>query len=245
MGKRHRKKPVEIKEDLLARLKSRYARRGREGRSRMLDELCQDYHYERKYAIKLLGGALPPPSGRKKPGPEPKYAALEPIVRTIWLAAEQPCGKRLAPALELWLPHYERHHERLNDRQRRLLKSISPATVDRLLAAARAAHPLRGLSSTKPGSLLRAEIPIRTDNWDITQPGFLEADTVAHCGGSLAGDFIWSAIFTDICSAWTEGRAVWNKGAAGVVSQRDEGRLLTLPPIGPEFGPMAIATSLI
>src|SRR5690242_19817479 len=187
MGKRHRKKPVEIKEDLLARLKSRYARRGREGRSRMLDELCQDYHYERKYAIKLLGGALPPPSGRKKPGPEPKYAALEPIGRTIWLAAEQPCGKRLAPALELWLPHYERHHERLNDRQRRLLKSISPATVDRLLAAARAAHPLRGLSSTKPGSLLRAEIPIRTDNWDITQPGFLEADTVAHCGGSLAG----------------------------------------------------------
>jgi len=74
------------------------------------------------------------------------------------------------------------------------------------------------LSGTKPGSLLRTEIPIRTDNWDITQPGFLEADTVAHCGGSLAGDFIWSAIFTDICSAWTEGRAVWNKGAAGVVA---------------------------
>jgi hypothetical protein len=224
MGKRHRKKPVpmnmsrEIKADLLPRLQERYAKRGRAGRSRMLDELCQDYHYERKYAIKLLGGALPPPSGRKKPGPEPKYAAIEPIVRTIWRAAEQPCGKRLAPALALWLPHYERHHERLNSRQRQLLKNVSPATLDRLLAAARAAHPLRGLSGTKPGSLLRTEIPIRTDNWDITQPGFLEADTVAHCGGSLAGDFIWSVIFTDICSAWTEGRAVWNKGAAGVVA---------------------------
>lgn len=205
----------EIKADLLPRLQGRYAQRGRAGRSRMLDELCQDYHYERKYAIKLLGGTLPPPSGRKKPGPEPKYAAIEPIVRTIWLAAEQPCGKRLAPALELWRPHYERHHERLNSRQRQLLKSVSPATLDRLLAAARAAHPLRGLSGTQPGSLLRTEIPIRTDQWDITQPGFLEADTVAHCGGSLAGDFIWSAIFTDICSAWTEGRAVWNKGAAG------------------------------
>lgn len=224
MGKRHRKKPVlmnmsrEIKADLLPRLKARYAKRGREGRSRMLDELCQDYHYERKYAIKLLRGTLPPPSGRKKPGPDPQYAALEPIVRTIWLAAEQPCGKRLAPALELWLPHYERHHERLNSRQRQLLKSVSSATLDRLLTGARAAHPLRGLSGTKPGSLLRTEIPVRTDNWDITQPGFLEADTVAHCGGSLAGDFIWSAIFTDICSAWTEGRAVWNKGAAGVVA---------------------------
>ena len=224
MGKRHRKKPVrmnmsrEIKEDLLPRWKARYARRGREGRSRMLDELCQDYHYERKYAIKLLGGTLPPPSGRKKPGPDPKYAVIEPIVRTIWLAAEQPCGKRLAPALELWLPHYERHHERIDSRQRQLLKSVSSATLDRLLAAARATYPLRGLSGTKPGSLLRTEIPVRTDNWDITQPGFLEADTVAHCGGSLAGDFIWSAIFTDICSAWTEGRAVWNKGAAGVVA---------------------------
>jgi hypothetical protein len=224
MGKRHRKKPVrmnmsrEIKEDLLPRLKARYAKRGRAGRSRMLDELCQDYHYERKYAIKLLGGTLPPPTGRKKSGPEPRYAAIEPIVRTIWLAAEQPCGKRLAPALALWLPHYERHHERLNNRQRQLLKSVSPATLDRMLAGARAAHPLRGLSGTKPGSLLRTEIPIRTDNWDITQPGFLEADTVAHCGGSLAGDFIWSTIFTDICSAWTEGRAVWNKGAAGVVA---------------------------
>lgn len=208
----------QIKEDLLPRLKARYAKRGREGRSRMLDELCLDYHYERKYAIKLLRGTLGLPSGRKKPGPEPKYATIEPIVRTIWLASEQPCGKRLAPALKLWLPYYERHHERLNSRQRQLIKSVSAATLDRLLAAARAAHPLRGLSGTKPGSLLRTEIPIRTDNWDITQPGFLEADTVAHCGGSLAGDFIWSTIFTDICSAWTEGRAVWNKGAAGVVA---------------------------
>lgn len=224
MGKRHRKKPVtmnmsrEIKADLLPRLQARYARRGRAGRSRMLDELCQDYHYERKYAIKLLGGRLPPPSGRKRPGPEPKYAAIEPIVRTIWLAAEQPCGKRLAPALELWLPHYERHYERLSGRQRQLLRQVSPATLDRLLAPARAVHPLRGMSGTKPGSLLRTEIPVRTDNWDITQPGYLEADTVAHCGGSLAGDFIWSVVFTDICSGWTEGRAVWNKGAAGVVA---------------------------
>jgi hypothetical protein len=207
-----------IKEDLLPRLQGRYQGRGREGRSAMIDELCADYGYERKYAIKMLGGTLPPPNGRKKPGPPVQYSSVEPVVRTIWLAAEQPCGKRLKPALSLWLPHYERHHGRLRGRQRALLGQISAATLDRLLAPARAAYPLRGLSGTKPGSLLRAEIAVRTDNWDITQPGFLEADTVAHCGGSLAGDFIWSAIFTDICSAWTEGRAVWNKGAAGVVA---------------------------
>ena len=184
----------------------------------MLDELCKDYQYERKYAIKLLGGKLPAASGRPKPGPERPYAVIEPVVRAIWLAAEQPCGKRLAPALTLWLPHYERHHGRVSDRQRQLLRAVSSATLDRLLAPARAAHPLRGLSGTKPGSLLRTEIPIRTDNWDITRPGFLAADTVAHCGHSLAGDFIWSTIFTDIHSAWTEGRAIWNKGAAGVVA---------------------------
>jgi len=207
----------DIKEDLLPRLQARYAGRGREGRSRMLDELCHDYHYDRKYAIKLLRGSLPAPSGRKKPGPSRQYAVIEPVVRTIWLAAEQPCGKRLAPALELWLPHYERWHGQLRSRQRELLKNVSSATLDRLLASARAEHPLRGLSGTKPGSLLRTEIPIRTDNWDIERPGFLEADTVAHCGPSLAGDFIWSTMFTDIYSAWTEGRAIWNKGAAGVV----------------------------
>lgn len=184
----------------------------------MLDELCADYGYERKYAIKLLNGTTAPPTGRQKPGPTPPYAAIEPVVRTIWLAAEQPCGKRLKPALALWLPHYERHYGRLRRDDRELVQQISAATLDRLLAPARAAHPLRGLSGTKPGRLLRTEIPVRTDNADLKQPGFLEVDTVAHCGSSLAGDFIWSTTFTDICCTWTEGRAIWNKGAAGVVA---------------------------
>jgi hypothetical protein len=208
----------EIKEDLLPKLQARYAKRGREAKSRMLDELCEDYGYERKYAIKLLGNRLPKPSGRPKPGPCPDYTAIEPVIKAIWLAAEQPCGKRLAPALKTWLPHYERHHEKLNAKQRRKLRSVSPATVDRLLAPARAKHRPRGRCGTKPGSLLKIQIPIRTGTWDISQPGYLEADTVAHCGGSLAGDFIWSVTYTDIFSAWTEGRAVWNKGAHGVLS---------------------------
>lgn len=115
------------------------------------------------------------------------------------------------------MPHYERHHGALSSTTRARLREISPAILDRILGPARAVHPTRGLCGTKPGSLLRTEIPIRTDNWDIKRPGFLEADTVAHCGSSLAGNFIWSAIFTDIFSTWTEGRALWNKGASGVV----------------------------
>jgi len=207
-----------IKEDLLPKLRERYGRREREGKSRLLDELCEDYGYERKYAIKLLGDVLPGPSGRPRPGPPRQYERIEPIVRAIWLAAEQPCGKRLAPALALWLPHYQRLHGKVSARQRELLGGISPATLDRMLAGARAAQPLRGRCGTKPGGLLKTQIPIRTGTWDVSRPGYLEADSVAHCGASLAGDFLWSLTYTDIATQWTEGRAVWNKGATGVLA---------------------------
>ena len=208
----------ELKENWLPKVRVRYARRSREGKSRMLDELCEDHGYERKYAIKLLKGSLPEASGRSHPGPVPQYEMIEPIVRQMWLAAEQPCGKRLVPVLQQWLPYYERRFGGVSSRQRKLLRQISAATLDRLLSGARADYTGRGRCGTKPGSLLKTEIPIRTGTWDLTRPGYLEADSVAHCGASLAGDFIWSLTYTDIFSGWTEGRAVWNKGAAGVVA---------------------------
>jgi hypothetical protein len=222
MEKRHRKSVEvnmsrELKQELLSKLQRHYARRNREGKSRMLDELCEDHHYERKYAIKLLGDTLPVRSEHPHPGPEPQYGLIEPIVRQIWLSAEQPCGKRLVPILHQWLPFYEQRFEPLSWRQRRLMRQVSAATLDRLLASARAEYPGRGRCGTKPGSLLKTEIPIRTGTWDLTQPGYLEADSVAHCGASLAGSFIWSLTYTDIFSTWTEGRAVWNKGADGVL----------------------------
>ncbi len=209
----------ELKSEWLPKLQGRYERRSRAGKSGMLDELCEDYGYERKYAIKLLSGHLPPPSGRVHPGPEPQYGLIEPVVRQVWLTAEQPCGKRLVPILRQWLPFYEKRHGPLNGRQRRLVRQISAATLDRLLAPAQVG---RGRCGTKPGSLLRSEIPIRTGTWDLSRPGYLEADSVAHCGGSLAGDFIWSLTYTDILSGWTEGGAVWNKGAAGVLAATRE-----------------------
>ena len=208
----------ELKIDWLPKLQVRYSRRNREGKSRMLNEICEDYEYERKYAIKLLCGGLPSPSGRVHPGPEPQYEMIEPVVRQVWLTAEQPCGKRLAPILRQWLPYYERRFGQLSGRQRQLVRQVSAATLDRLLAGARAEHSGRGRCGTKPGSLLRSEIPIRTGTWDLSRPGYLEADSVAHCGGSLAGSFIWSLTYTDILSGWTEGGAVWNKGAAGVLA---------------------------
>lgn len=212
----------EVKENWLPKVRTRYEKRSREGKSRMLDELCEDHGYERKYAIKLLNGSLPEPSGRPRSGPVPQYEIIEPIARQMWLAAEQPCGKRLMPILRQWLPFYERRYGKVSSRQRKLLGRVSSATLDRLLGGARAKYPGRGRCGTKPGSLLKTEIPIRTGTWDLTRPGYLEADSVAHCGSSLAGDFIWSLTYTDIFSGWTEGRAVWNKGAGDVLAATRE-----------------------
>jgi hypothetical protein len=205
------------RKDELGRLRRRYAGRGKEGKSRLLDEFCEQYGYERIYASKLLSDAMPPSSGEPPPGPAPKYQCVREVVEAVWGKAEQICGKRLAPALALWLPHYEKHFNPLLPSQRKLLREISPATLDRLLAGSKTR--MKGLSGTRPGTLLRQQVPIQGEAWNERRLGFLEADSVAHCGSSLAGNFIWSLIYTDLCSAWTTGRAVWNKGATGVVER--------------------------
>src|SRR5205823_1492250 len=128
----------ELKIQWLPKLQARYARRNREGKTRMLDELCEDYEYERKYAIKLLSGGLALPAGRVHRGPERRYGEIQPVVQYIWQQAEQPCGKRLVPILRQWLPYYERRFERLSHGHRKLMGQISAATLDRLLAPARA-----------------------------------------------------------------------------------------------------------
>jgi hypothetical protein len=184
----------------------------------MITELCEQFGYSRKHAIKLLGakaGWGGDPEVRK--GRPAVYGAQEvKVLLCVWKAAEQPCGKRLVAMLELWLPHYEQEYGKLPPAMRARVLGISAAQADRLLAPHRAGIR-RGRCGTKPGGLLKHQIPIRTDNWDVTMPGYLEADTVAHCGSSLEGEFIWSVTYTDIYSGWTTNRAVWNKGAAGVV----------------------------
>ena len=206
------------KQEYLERMKWRYQRRGREGRSRLLDELEEVCGYERKYAIKLMNGSLPSPRGRRGRGAV--YGAAElAVIKPIWLAAHQPCGKLLQPLLPLWLPHWEAEHGPLDPAVKARLGRISASTLDRLLAPAKATEQRRRQSGTRPGTLLKTQIPIRTDHAEIEGPGYLEADTVAHCGGSLSGDFVWTLDLTDVHTQWTECRAVWNKGQHGIVAQ--------------------------
>jgi hypothetical protein len=204
----------------LLRLRERYTRRNKHGKARMLDEFCEQYGYSRKHGIKLLGHWLPKPKYQPPPGPEPKYLPVRQVLQHVWEHAEQLCGKGLAPALPLWLPHYAKHFNPLLPCQRKLLEQISPATIDRLLADRKS--QTRSRCATRPGTLLREHIPLAGEVWDQTRPGFLEVDSVAHCGGSLAGDFIWSLTYTCLGTGWTEGRAVWNKGYQGVLTQTQD-----------------------
>ena len=209
------------KREYLLAIWDRYQRVGRRFKSKILDEFCAVCGYTRKYAIGLL--KRKPRQRSKKPGPPRQYdgSVLAPL-KVIWRACEQMCSKRLKVALALWLPFYEQEYGALAESVRQKLLRMSAATIDRLLKPERARYPGKGLCGTRPGGRLKHQIPIRTDNDDVDRPGYLEADTVAHCGNSLAGDFVWSVTFTDIYSQWTENRAVWNKGAEGVLQQVKE-----------------------
>lgn len=206
--------------EYLEKMRFRYQGRGREGKSRLLDELVEVCGYQRKYAIKLMKQ----PAGRslgkpEKRGRKPVYGAEErKVLKGVWLAANQPCGKLLKPMVSIWLPHYERENGRLSPALRKKLETISARSIDRLLAPVKAAETRRRNSGTKPGTLLKSQIPIRTDNEDIDRPGYIEADTVAHCGNRLEGDFVWTVDLTDVHTQWTECRAVWNKGRHGVIT---------------------------
>jgi len=131
------------------------------------------------------------------------------------------------------LPGYTQHFGDLFPKIHDLLRKISPATIDRLLVPVRVQYNKRGRTTTKPGTLLKRHIPIQTNQWDETRPGFLEADSVAHCGESLAGQFAYTLDFVDIATGWTEQRAVWGKGEMGVLEQINNlEKMLPFPLLG-------------
>jgi hypothetical protein len=125
----------------------------------------------------------------------------------------------LKAVLPLWLPGYIQEYGGLPSEVTEALLTMSCATMDRTLKPVRVQYKGRGRSTTKPGTLLRKQIPIKTNQWDESRPGFLEADTVAHCGTSMAGMFAFTVDCVDIATGWTEQRAVWGKGETDVLKQ--------------------------
>ena len=123
------------------------------------------------------------------------------------------CSRHLKAALPDWLPFIEKKGGAFTPEVRQLLLTISPATMDRLLQPHKAA---KGRSLTRSGGF-RDEIPIQESSWDIQLPGYLEADTVAHCGGSTLGEYIYSLTMVDIATTWTETRSVFGKASWPIV----------------------------
>lgn len=194
---------------------SRYPSASRVIKTKILDEFCAVCKYNRKYAIRILNRGLA--TKRKRSGPKPVYqeSHILDILKRIWFAADQPCSLKLKAIIPAWLPSYEERYGALENEVKEKLLSISRSTIDRLLKPVRTKSKPKGQCTTKP-STFKTKIPIQMHHWNIDKPGYIEADTVAHCGDSIAGKFAWSLTVTDLFTGWTENRAIWNKYSEGV-----------------------------
>ena len=131
------------------------------------------------------------------------------LIKSIWLKSDQPCGKRLHPMLPTWLQAYSKRYEIDEESQERIL-SVSPATLDRVLSGSKVDDIHKANKQTI--SALKQSIPIIDTTRKIDVAGHLYADTVAHCGDSIRGNFVWTLTVTDDLTLWTLNRAIWNKG---------------------------------
>jgi hypothetical protein len=206
---------IEARREYLRAIRERYRKACRNEKTAILNEFCEICGYSRKYGIRVLRRQAE--IRLKRPGPKPVYD-LEVVrhLRLIWLAANQLCSSSLKEAMPVWLEHYDEPGLRPEIREK-LLK-VSASTIDRLLKPYRQAWA-KGLSATRGAARgIKNQIPIQlVIGREIKAPGFLEADTVAHCGDSLSGFFVNSLTMTDIFSGWTENRASWTKGQTPVL----------------------------
>jgi hypothetical protein len=199
----------------------RYVVADRRAKSRILDELCANTGWHRNHARKALKAALQPKVVVPRRSPRPPVYGPDVIaaLTACWLVLGMPAGKRLAPMLKE-LVAVLRHFGELviDDDTAELLVSMSAATIDRRLASERAKRQIKGRRATKPGSLLRSQIPIRTwADWDDAKPGFVEIDLVSHDGGNTIGPFAFTLTVTDVATGWTENRSVPSKEAKCVL----------------------------
>lgn len=201
------------KRELLESIRPRYLKANRNGKGRILDEFVASTGYHRKYAIRLLKRG-PKNKGLKKQGRKKEYQGEVVTALThIWEICGRICSKRLKPYLPEIVTVLERHQELLlTEEVKSQLLRMSRATIDRCLKPARFEDKARGLSTTKPGTLLKQAIPIRTfTDWDDTRPGFVEVDLVAHCADSVEGQFLNTLTTTDVSTGWTDCEAVLHR----------------------------------
>ena len=201
------------KKEVLERIRARYLKASKAEKQIILDELTATTGYNRKYAIRVLRHPRRS-KGLKKAGRKRRYTGETiQILEQLWEMGGRLCSKRLHPLLPEWIRKLEECGEiSLTHEVKAQLLSMSRSTIDRRLQPARIKEKKRGLSTTKPGALLKRQIPVRIYTpWDEQQPGFLEIDLVAHCGETTAGNYLNTLTATDLATGWTECLALPNK----------------------------------
>jgi hypothetical protein len=201
----------------------RYQRANREGKQSLLTEFCLNTGYNRKYAIRLLNG---PPPGKEAEQPRRRRRGLSygqevlAILVAVWEAAGYPWSVRLKALLPLWMPWIRKRYKLRPEIEQQLL-AISPRQMDRRLKPHKRQRQRRIYGHTKPGQLLKHHIPIKTDSWNVSKPGFTEVDLVSHSGNSADGEFAYTLNVTDIHTGWTESVALLGKSQVGVQEALD------------------------
>ena len=206
------------RKEVLAKMRRRYRTAGMEYKKKLLDQAQELFGYHRKAAIRALRAATVEPGPGIITGRPVEYEprVLLPWLRPIWEATDYACGVRLAAMMPEWVPAFEAYEKRMPEGVRERLVAASGRTLDRLL------EPLRGQgvgrSLTRPGTILRQQIPIRGSLFEENKAGWIEVDTVALCGGSVAGEFVWMVDGVDYATTWVEVRPIWGRGQVGTLA---------------------------
>lgn len=219
----------QTKAEIIRHFRKAYLRASKAEKTRILNTIIESTGYSRKHAIALLAGAPKPRSKSRRARPSRYNHLYETLVR-IWAASNFLCGKRLKPFLPALVASLVFHKEiKLSKDDKALVLTVSAATIDRVLARARKGLNPKGKATTKPGTLLKHQIPIRTfAEWNENKPGFLEVDLVAHCGNSTRGEYINTLNMTDVATGWTTPSAFMGRSQQFCTAAIDELRP-TLP----------------
>ena len=200
----------------------RYRKAERKMRGRLLDEFCVTTGYNRKYAIRLLNGPVPE---KKRPrrvrGRKLRYGKqVMAVLTAVWEAAGYPWSVRLKALLPSWMPWIRKRY-RISPKLEQQLLAMSARQMDRRLQSRKREQQRKIYGRTKPGTLLKHHIPVKTDSWDVKGPGFAEIDLVSHSGNSADGEFVYTLNLTDIYSGWTESQALLGKSEIAVQQALD------------------------
>ena len=183
----------------------------------MIDEVSDTLGWSRKHTIKALGGKVSLGQNASKRGRKPTYTEVEKgIIVSIWKSSEQPCGVLLKESIPLWLDSYENRHGKVSDDVKRKVLSCSPRQLDRITKPHKAESKRFGRKTGRSSHRLKQLVSVKCGPHEVDEPGWFEADTVSHGGGSSSGDFMWSLTLTDIHTGWTELQGLWGNSGSEV-----------------------------